>query len=166
MTTPPSQPPIRVLFVCMGNICRSPAAENIFRHQVAEAGREAEFYIDSAGTLDYHSGSAPDPRMIRTLQQHGYPTDGKARQIKPTDLENFDWVLYMDDDNRWEINRLDRNQAHQTKIRALVDYCSENDFNSVPDPYQGGQEGFELVIRLLEDACRGLLASIPNPPQA
>ncbi|MBK1881774.1 low molecular weight phosphotyrosine protein phosphatase [Luteolibacter pohnpeiensis] len=162
MTPESPQPPYRVLFVCMGNICRSPAAENVFRQQVADAGRSAEFYIDSAGTLDYHEGSPPDPRMARTLKSHGYPADGFARPLKKADLENFDWVLYMDDDNRREINRLDRDRSQQQKIRPFVEYCSENHASHVPDPYQGGQEGFELVLRLIEDAGRGLLASLPS----
>lgn len=150
--------PIRVLFVCMGNICRSPAGENVFRKLAADAGRSGDFVIDSAGTIDFHEGSPPDARMCATLRAHGYPVTGKARQIRPADLATFDLVVTMDDDNLQTVRRLDREGRFQEKIRPLVEFCTEHDAPCVPDPYYGGQQGFEKVIELLEDGCQGILA--------
>lgn len=149
--------PIRVLFVCMGNICRSPAGENIFRKMVSDAGRDADFHIDSAGTIDFHEGSPPDSRMTATLLSHGYPVTGHARQIKPADLAGFDLIVTMDDENLKAVRRLDREGGFREKIRPLVGFCTSHDDPCVPDPYYGGQQGFEKVIELLEDGCRGIL---------
>lgn len=149
--------PIRVLFVCMGNICRSPAGENIFRKLAADAGRTDDFEIDSAGTLGYHQGKPPDSRMASTLRSHGYPVNGLARQIKPADLAAFDLIVTMDPDNLSGVRRLDREGKHHAKIRPLVEFCSNHQVSEVPDPYYGGQQGFEQVIALLEDGCAGIL---------
>ncbi len=154
--------PFRVLFVCMGNICRSPAAEIVFRKQVADAGRTADFTIDSAGTLGYHAGKGPDSRMAATLSARGYTISGKARQIRERDLEDFDLILVMDQDNLSNVRALDRQQQHRDKIRLFTDYCTEHDAHEVPDPYYGGQAGFENVADLVEDAAAGLLASVPT----
>ncbi len=147
----------RVLFVCMGNICRSPAAEIIFRHQVADAGREQDFEIDSAGTISYHTGNPPDPRMAETLQRRGYRVTGRARQIQKADLERFDLILTMDEENLENVRKLDPDGRHHGKIRPFVDYLRELESPRIPDPYYGGQKGFERVIDLLEDGCQGLL---------
>jgi protein-tyrosine phosphatase len=147
----------RVLFVCMGNICRSPAAEIIFRQQVADAGRDAEFEIDSAGTIGYHQGSPPDPRMSDALRRRGFRITGKARQIKPQDIESFDLIVTMDESNLSDVRNLDPSGRHHGKIRPLVGFCSSHDDPRVPDPYYGGQRGFEHVIDLLIDGCEGIL---------
>lgn len=154
--------PFRVLFVCMGNICRSPAAEIVFRKQVADAGRTADFLIDSAGTLGYHAGKGPDPRMAATLAARGYAISGKARQIHERDLEDFDLILVMDQDNLAKVRALDRHQRHRGKIRLFTSYCRSHRADEVPDPYYGGQAGFENVADLVEDAAAGLLASVPT----
>lgn len=152
--------PFRVLFVCMGNICRSPAAEIVFRKQVADAGRSADFSIDSAGTIGIHAGKGPDARMAATLKSRGYAIAGKSRQIRASDLDAFDLILVMDEDNLADVRALDRRHLHHDRIHLFTDYCTEHEANEVPDPYYGGQAGFEKVVDLVEDAAAGLLASV------
>ena len=156
----PSTPRHRVLFVCLGNICRSPAAEIIFRKQVADAGRGGEFEIDSAGTIGHHHGSPPDPRMAESLRQKGFTVEGSARQIKAADLEEFDLIVTMDETNLAEVRRLDQSGRLHSKIQSFVSFCRDHDDLRVPDPYYGGQRGFDHVIRLLEDGCAGILESL------
>jgi protein-tyrosine phosphatase len=153
-------PPFRVLFVCMGNICRSPAAEIVFRQQVGDAGLDQAIHIDSAGTIGYHAGKGPDPRMAETLRRRGYPIAGRARQVTARDLAEFDLILAADHENIADLHRLDRDGLHRGKIRLLVDFCVEKEATHVPDPYYGGQQGFEEVADLVEDACAGLLEEI------
>lgn len=152
-----STPPHRVLFVCLGNICRSPAAEIIFRKLVADAGREAEFEIDSAGTIGHHRGAPPDPRMAGSLERQGYQVMGLARQILTADLERFDLIVTMDESNLSDVRSLDPSGKLHAKVRELVGFCTDHDDFRVPDPYYGGQRGFDHVIRLLEDGCKGIL---------
>jgi protein-tyrosine phosphatase len=149
--------PLRVLFVCMGNICRSPASEIIFRKLVDDAGRGADFEIDSAGTLGYHQGSPPDPRMAATLECKGYTVAGHARKIKADDLRDFDLIVTMDEENFAAVHSLDHAGRFGHKIRPLVGFCREHQVPCVPDPYYGGQRGFDHVIELLEDGCAGIL---------
>lgn len=149
--------PYRVLFVCMGNICRSPAAEIIFRHFATDTGRAAEFDVDSAGTISHHHGAPPDSRMAATLQRRGYTVTGKARRINAYDLERFDLILTMDEENLAAVQRMDASGAHHHKIRPFVEFCSYGTDLRVPDPYYGGQRGFEHVMTLLEDGCHGIL---------
>ncbi|MEI7908881.1 MAG: low molecular weight protein-tyrosine-phosphatase [Verrucomicrobiota bacterium] len=160
MNSAPSRQSFRVLFVCMGNICRSPAAEIIFRKLVADSGRSDSIEIDSAGTLGYHHGNPPDARMAATLERNGYTVAGRARQITSADLTYFDLVVTMDDDNLANVRALDSAGRWRAKIRPLVEYCSEHQARCVPDPYYGGQRGFDDVIELLEDGCAGILREI------
>ena len=155
MTT--DRPLRRVLFVCLGNICRSPAAEIIFRKMAEDAGLTGEIEIDSAGTIGHHQGAPPDPRMAEALTRNGYVIAGSARQIMAADLEIFDFIVTMDEANQRDVMRLDPTGGLHGKIRPLVGFCSEHDDLRVPDPYYGGQRGFDHVIRLLEDGCLGLL---------
>jgi protein-tyrosine phosphatase len=148
--------PNRILFVCLGNICRSPAAEIIFRSHVKVLGRAGEFEIDSAGTIGYHQGAPPDSRMAASLRQKGYEIEGKSRKIRAEDLENFDLIVTMDDSNLADVRALDPSGQHHSKIVPLVSFCRKHDVSHVPDPYYGGQSGFEKVITLLEDGCRGI----------
>lgn len=152
-----SETPFRVLFVCMGNICRSPAAEIIFRKLVADAGLEHAFEIDSAGTIGYHAGKPPDARMARTLAGRGYTVAGCARQVRPADLEDFDLIVTMDDENLENVRALDRSGRFHEKIRPLTSFCTRSRDRHVPDPYYGGQAGFDHVIELLEDGCAGVI---------
>lgn len=157
---PSDRKPFRVLFVCMGNICRSPAAEIVFRKQVDEAGLNEAIEIDSAGTIGYHAGKGPDPRMADTLRRRGYPIAGRSRQVTTRDLAEFDLILAADSENLADLRRIDREGLHRDKIRLLTDYCVEKEATHVPDPYYGGQQGFEDVADLVEDASAGLLEEI------
>lgn len=156
------QAPYKVLFVCMGNICRSPAGENIFRHLVTQEGLEDRILIDSAGTLDYHTGKGPDRRMCQTLRNRGIATAGAARQFTARDFSGFDLILTMDDDNYRNVTKLDPEGSFRDKVKRFSSYCRETDhqINEVPDPYYGGNEGFEFVADMLEDGCKELLNEI------
>lgn len=150
---------VRVLFICLGNICRSPTAEGVFRHYVREAGLEGEIESDSAGIGDYHIGEPPDLRACRHAAQRGYDlTPLRARQVRKQDFADFDYVLAMDEDNVRMLKRwCPREHAH--KLKLLSDFCSTGACE-VPDPYAGGPQGFELVLDLVEDAAQGLLRHI------
>ncbi|MGE9267931.1 MAG: low molecular weight protein-tyrosine-phosphatase [Verrucomicrobiales bacterium] len=148
--------PKRVLFVCLGNICRSPAADIVFRELVKKRGL-AGLSCDSAGTSNYHPGKKPDARMSATLEKRGYPIVGTARQITRADLDEFDLILTMDDENLHNVRKLARTEAQKERIRPFTDFCTRHSQKEVPDPYYGGQDGFELVADLIEDGCEGLL---------
>ena len=149
-----------VLMVCMGNICRSPTAEGVFRHLVREAGMEDEVRIDSAGTLDYHVGAPPDERSQRHALRRGYDLSGqRARQVSQDDFERFDLVLAMDWQNLEELRELCPPQ-HQHKLRRLMEFAPPGLSDVVADPYYGAQDGFERVLDHVEEACRGLLIHI------
>jgi len=156
----PTRKPIRVIFVCMGNICRSPAADIVFHHMVEQAGLADRIDIESAGTIGYHTGRGPDPRMSDELASRGYPIDGSARQVTRADLDDFDLVLAMDDDNLDDLHHLDRKGTRTATIKPFTSYCSEHDDREVPDPYYGGRSGFEKVADIVEDGCRGLLEQL------
>jgi len=152
----------RILFVCHGNICRSPAAEGIFKKKVHEHGLEAEFLIDSAGTHGYHEGDLPDYRMRDHASQRGYQLTSRSRPIKKADFGKFDLIIGMDDNNLYNLKRVAPDRESQQKIRLMTDYCLNYMNNNVPDPYYGGPSGFENVLDLLEDACEGLLDALKN----
>lgn len=154
-------PPSRILFVCLGNICRSPAAEIIFRQMAEDSGRKADFEIDSSGTIGHHDGAPPDSRMTTALTKRGYTVTGSARQINSDDLKYFDLIVTMDEANLADVRRLDKTGEFHAKIRPLVSFCSNHDDLRVPDPYYGGERGFNHVITLLEDGCGGILQSLP-----
>ena len=149
-----------ILFVCMGNICRSPAAEGIMQHKVQEQGLEHFFYIDSAGTYGWHEGELPDNRMRSHASRRGYMLTSRSRPIKYDDFEQFDLIIGMDDDNIQNLKRMAPNLESQRKIRRMTDFCRSLTADCVPDPYYGGASGFELVLDLLEDACDGLLENL------
>lgn len=152
----------RILFVCLGNICRSPAAEIVFRQQAADAGRSDEFHIDSAGTIGHHQGSPPDPRMSEALKRQGFTVSGRARKIETKDLETFDLIVTMDESNLADVRGLDPAGKFHPKIRPFVSFCREHDDLRVPDPYYGGQRGFDHVIELLKDGCAGILDELKS----
>jgi protein-tyrosine phosphatase len=147
-----------VLFVCMGNICRSPTAEGIFRKLVSDAGRDAEFSVDSAGTIGYHAGERADRRMRAAAAGRGYELNSLARRIDPRDFDRFDWIVTMDEDNFREVSEL--NPGSRASVVHMCDYCEVHDVVDVPDPYYGGEEGFQTVIDILEDACGNFLRRI------
>ena len=144
-----------ILFVCMGNICRSPTAEGVFRKLVADAGRDSEFEIDSAGTIGYHVGNMADNRMRSAAKGRGYRLESIARQIKLTDFDLFDLIVTMDDANFHEVSAM--NPGSRAEIVRMCDYGEEFDETEVPDPYYGGEAGFQKVIDILENACANLL---------
>lgn len=148
---------IKVLFVCLGNICRSPSAEAIFRHLVEERGLEDNFEIDSAGTYGGHAGELPDRRMRYAGSKRGYDISTPSRQITYNDFFDFDLLICMDDKNIDTLRQRTPDLQSQNKIRRMSDYCTKHDVDHVPDPYYGGDSGFETVLDILEDACSGLL---------
>jgi len=151
---------IKVLFVCMGNICRSPTAEGVFTQLVQQAGLSKQIQIDSAGTHDYNIGNPPDLRSQQAAHQRGIDlSKQRARQVRVADLLEFDYVLAMD---KYNYQILDSNcpLEHEHKLHLLLDFAPELSTQEVPDPYKGGDNGFEQVLDLIETACKGLLNEI------
>jgi len=157
----------KILFVCMGNICRSPAAEGVFKKLVRKEGLEKHFEIDSAGTLDYHTGEQPDERMKANAKKRGYNLIHSARKFDPgRDFDYFDYIITMDDENYFEIKQLSKVMRHLNKIHKLIEYSVNIKSDSVPDPYYGGEKGFEVVLDIIEDASRGLLEKLKSELKA
>ncbi len=147
---------MKVLFVCMGNICRSPTAEGVFRKMVDDGPLKGKIDIDSAGTHGYHEGAPPDPRAIAHAAKRGYDlTPLRAREVSPSDFERFDYVIAMDDTNRRHLLAMCPTRL-QNKIELMMDYGGEDDEFEVPDPYQGKPQDFEQALDLIEAACEGL----------
>ncbi len=153
---------IKVLFVCLGNICRSPAAEGVFLSLLKSKGLEGQFFVDSAGTGGWHIGSTPDKRMQQAANRRGIKLPSLARQITEKDLDDFDLILTMDDENYDSVQTLAKRSKLKVSanIRKMLSYSRFSDLAEVPDPYYGGDQGFEDVLDLLEDSCEGLLASL------
>lgn len=150
-----------VLFVCLGNICRSPLAEAVFRAQVRAAGLDDRFEVDSAGTSGYHDGESPDSRAVEVARRRGIRLDGTSRRVTVEDLRRFDHVLAMDDDNLAELRRLADRAGIDADIQLLREFDAEAGGDlSVPDPYFGGQHGFEHVQDIVERSCAALLDAI------
>lgn len=150
--------PVRVLFVCLGNICRSPAAEGIMRSIVTEAGCDSQWEIDSAGTGRYHIGELPDHRMRIHARRRGLELTHHCRQVTEEDFDRFDLIIGMDSSNIANLRRIAPTPEAEAKIHAMAEYFSPSArYDHVPDPYYEGAEGFELVLDLLQDACNNLL---------
>ena len=146
---------IKVLFVCMGNICRSPTAEGVFNHMVQERGTEDRFHLDSAGTHAYHVGETPDARSQQMAESRGIDLSYiRARKFTAGDFETFDYILAMDTDN-YDILREACPSEHQHKVKLFLEYAPEHPESDVPDPYYGGERGFEHVFDLVEAASHG-----------
>jgi protein-tyrosine phosphatase len=151
---------ISVLFCCMGNICRSPTAEAVFRARVAEAGLSELILIDSSGTHDYHIGDAPDARTQRAARQRGYDMSNlRGRQVEVADFTRFDYVLAMDNANMAILHQICP-PAQRDRLGLFLEYASKHPEREVPDPYYGGADGFERVLDMVEDAAAGLLQHI------
>jgi protein-tyrosine phosphatase len=151
---------VKLLFVCLGNICRSPSAEGIMNHLVLEAGLSDRIICDSAGTSSYHIGASPDPRMTAAARHKGISLNSRGRQFEVKDFKQFDLILAMDRDNYQALMARDRTGNYQDKVRLMCDFCQKFPDKEVPDPYYGGSDGFNYVIDLLLDACNGLLTHV------
>ena len=150
---------MKLLFVCLGNICRSPAAEGVFLHQLNERGLNDRFVVDSAGTGGWHVGNPADRRMQAAANRRGIQLPSRARQISLDDLSTFDLVLTMDDANLMAVQALAKEAGSlaTASIKPMLSYARNFSETEVPDPYYGGDTGFEHVLDLLEDACSNLL---------
>ncbi|SMO84949.1 low molecular weight protein-tyrosine-phosphatase [Gracilimonas mengyeensis] len=152
--------PFKVVFVCLGNICRSPTAEGIFIHKVKEAGLQDYFYIDSAGTGAYHVGESANSKSQATANKRGIHLPSKARQFEYADFEEFDLILAMDSENFSNIKQLDRKDRFTDKVKMMRDFDPEPGNGEVPDPYYGGIDGFERVFDVLERSSEALLEQL------
>ena len=150
---------ISILFICLGNICRSPMAESIFLKILEREHALNRFEVDSAGLLDYHEGELADSRMRYHASKRGYNLIHRSRPVIKADLDKFDWIIGMDDQNIRGLKQMAL-PAHFSKIHKMTDFCIEKNASQVPDPYYGGDQGFENVINLLEDACEGFYKAI------
>lgn len=160
--------PFAVLFVCLGNICRSPAAEGVFTDLVKKRGLSSRFKIDSAGTINYHEGGPADSRMRAASQRRGVEITSISRPLRPSDFRDFDLILAMDKQNKEDILTALERWSHKEslpgdaykKVKLMCSYCRRHGETEVPDPYYGGAQGFEKVLDLLEDGCESLLETI------
>lgn len=152
-----NKPTVSVLFVCMGNICRSPTAEGVFRHKVIDAGLEDLIQIDSAGTIAYHVGHPPDLRAQEAARKRGIDLGSqRARKVKPADFEAFDFVIAMDSDNHYDLEAICPS-GYEDRLHMFLKFARKSTETDVPDPYYGGGRGFDIVLDLVEDASEGLL---------
>jgi protein-tyrosine phosphatase len=152
----------KILFVCLGNICRSSAAEEIMRQKIRKSGVEDSFFVDSAGLISYHQGEMADPRMRMHAKRRGYDITHLSRPVKQQDFYDFDLIVGMDASNIDRLHCLCPTVEDESKIVMMTDYCMEKVADHVPDPYYGGASGFENVLDILEDACEGLMMKLKN----
>ena len=145
----------KILFVCLGNICRSPSAEAVFKHLVEQKGESKNYLIDSAGTSAYHIGDRADARMRSHAKKRGIELSSISRQFEQEDFDQFDYIVGMDEENMHAMKYLARNKEDLSKLHAMTDFSKKFNYNHVPDPYYGGSDGFELVLDILEDASQG-----------
>lgn len=151
---------VRVLFVCLGNICRSPTADGVFREVVKREGLADQVEVDSAGTAAYHVGEPPDSRSVAAAARRGYDLSVlRARQARPQDFHDFDLVLAMDQENLRNLRRICP-PGRENRLRLFLDFAENFSEREVPDPYYSGAKGFDLVLDMVEDACQGLLAHL------
>lgn len=154
---------MRICFVCLGNIVRSPLAENMFRHMAEEQGVDEKYEVDSAGTSAYHVGETPDARMRQVARDHGLMYTGRAKQFQHEDFDDFDLIIAMDTENRDVLKRMAASQDQERKIRLMRDFDPQSGAEeAVPDPYYGGKEGFERVFRIVKRSTRGLLEALES----
>ena len=150
----------RILFVCLGNICRSSAAESVMQSKLISRGLEDKVFVDSAGLIDYHEGELSDSRMIYHAKLRGYSLTHRSRPIRREDFERFDLIIGMDDSNINRLRGLCKDASEKSKIHKMTEYSIDYSVDSVPDPYYGTEKSFERTLDLLEDACEGLVQSL------
>lgn len=160
MNTTHSDEKIKILFVCLGNICRSCSAQTIMQNFVDKAGLSKAFEIDSAGLINYHEGERADSRMRMHADKRGFHITHLSRPIRSSDFRNFDLILGMDDSNIDRLREMAPDLECEAKVRRTTDFCRQKVTDHVPDPYYGGASGFENVLDILEDACQGLLEEL------
>ena len=146
---------IKILFVCLGNICRSPSAEAVFKYLVDEKGESNNYFIDSAGTSAYHVGDRADARMRSHAKKRGIELTSISRQYILEDFDHFDYIIAMDQENMYALKNLARDKSDLDKLHFMTDFSKKYNYNHIPDPYYGGDQGFELVLDLLEDSSEG-----------
>lgn len=151
---------VKVLFVCMGNICRSPAAEGALKDLIDKHNLRDKLYCESAGTSGYHVGELPDERMRAHAKKRGLTLESLARQFTYDDFKKYDFIITMDRTNYKNVLRLDPEEQFKDKVIPMAHLCHEHDITDVPDPYYGGDEGFEEVLDIVQDGCRGLLIKL------
>lgn len=156
---------LNILFVCLGNICRSPLAEGVMKDLIDKHGLDKKIKIDSAGISGYHQGELPNPRMQSHAKKRGYNLTSRSRQVKVEDFDKFNYIIGMDDNNIDALNILAPSPYEQKKIHRMTDFCQNILVDHVPDPYYGGASGFESVLDIVEDACQGLLKYLINQNQ-
>ena len=154
----------KVLFVCLGNICRSPSAEGVFVKMIEDAGLSSQVSADSCGTAAHHAGEPADERAREHAAKRGYDLTSVARGIEREDFDNFDLILTMDNSNYNNVLAMTAD-VHKHKVRKLTDFCKDHPHDQIPDPYYGGSDSFELVLDLLEDACGQLVEQLKEEVQ-
>ena len=150
----------KILFICLGNICRSSAAEEIMRQKLMNAGKENEVVVDSAGLIDYHEGEKSDPRMLSHAYLRGYRITHLSRPISRKDFQTQDLIIGMDDRNIMRLRQMARDENELSKIHKMTEYSQQYSPDYIPDPYYGSDSAFEHVLDLIEDACNGLLEAL------
>ena len=158
----PTDASISILFVCLGNICRSPLAEGVMRHLIRERGLEGRVRIDSAGTGAWHAGEAPDPRSTEVARRNGVALEGRARQLRPRDLKEFDWVVAMDRDNLRGIQSMKESAGGAAEVCLLREFDPDPGDREVPDPYYGGPDGFADVYAMVRRSLEAFLDHIED----
>ncbi len=148
---------MKVLFVCLGNICRSPAAEGVFLHVLDERGLSSQFVVDSAGTSSFHVGERADARMREHAGRRGIELPSRARQFVANDFKTFDAIIVMDDSNYENCLKLAKSDEDQKRLLKMADFCPQSGLSEVPDPYYGGAQGFEQVLDMVQEGCENLL---------
>ena len=158
--------PYKLIFVCLGNICRSPTGEGVFQHLVKERNLDPYFQIDSAGTSAFHIGEPANSKSQWTANQHGVKLHSRASQLQRSDLEEYDLILAMDHENLKNIKKLDKNGSFDHKIKLMRDFGPTPEDGSVPDPYYGGMQGFENVFQIVKRSCEALLNELESEVQS
>lgn len=153
---------VKVLFVCLGNICRSPAAEGVMKALLKKEGLEHKVHVESAGTSGYHVGELPDERMRKHAARRGYDLSSTAQHFTPEFFEKFDYIITMDNSNYRNVLKLDPKGKYANKVIKMSHLCEEHSITEVPDPYYGGDQGFEYVLDLVEDGCSALIRRLKS----